>query len=152
MIKVRKTVKFDQLLTLCRTRFGTKLSAYAISRGSLIAMFKIKEAAMSSVARRGSNDQWPIYRSLPWRWKADVAHSLNIGFRPWVVSAGSFSAWLVLGWVVSAYSDRIWLFSKLAKVPTALIFPRNRTRKSVHQYKITKQNWALFWNNYCVHK
>ena len=58
MIKeVRKTVRFDQFLTLCRTRFGTKLSAYVISRGSLIAMFKIKEAAMGSVARRGSNDQ-----------------------------------------------------------------------------------------------
>ena len=40
-------------------------SAYVISRGSLIAMFKIKEAALGSVARRGSNDQLPIYRSLP---------------------------------------------------------------------------------------
>ena len=36
---------------------GPKLSAYVISRGSLIAMFKIKEAAMGSVARRCSNNQ-----------------------------------------------------------------------------------------------
>ena len=65
-----------------------------------------------------------------------------VGSFGWVVFG------LVLGWVVSAYSDRIGLFYKLAKVPTALIFPRNRTcvrtRKSVLQYKITKQNWALF--------
>ena len=46
-------INFD----LCRTRSGTKLSAYVISRGSPIAMFKIKEAAMGSVARRGNNDQ-----------------------------------------------------------------------------------------------
>ena len=36
---------WDQTFCLC---FG---------RGSLIAMFMIKEAAMGSVARRGSNDQ-----------------------------------------------------------------------------------------------
>ena len=51
-------------------------------------MFKIKEAAMGSVARRGSNDQCISVTALTL-----VAHSLNIGFRPWVVSAGSFSAW-----------------------------------------------------------
>ena len=37
----------------------------ADDKGSGIAMFKIKEAAMGSVARRGCNDQGPIYRSLP---------------------------------------------------------------------------------------
>ena len=31
--------------------------AYVLSRGSLIAMYKIREAAVVSVARRGGNDQ-----------------------------------------------------------------------------------------------
>ena len=49
-------------------------------------MFKIKEAAMGSVTRRGSN----------------VKHRfLAVGSFDWVVFG------LVLGWVVSAYSDRI---------------------------------------------
>ena len=71
---------------------------------------------------------------------------LAVGSFGWVVIG------LVLGWVVSAYSDRIWLFYKLAKVPTALCFPQNRTCAHSRKYKITKQNWAIFWNNYCVHK
>ena len=67
-------------------------------------MFKIKEAAMGSVARRGSNDQCILVTALT----LESGCSTFIKHRfPAVGSFGWVVFGLVLGWVVSAYSDRI---------------------------------------------
>ena len=67
-------------------------------------MFKIKEAAMGSVARRGSNDQCISVTALTLesRCSTFIKHRFPaVGSFGWVVFG------LVLGWVDSAYSDRI---------------------------------------------
>ena len=78
MIRVRNTVRFWSILNSIWAQ-SFCFCYICINRGS-----RIKEAA---------NDQWTIDRSLPSHRKADVAHSLNIDFRPWSDAAGSFSAW-----------------------------------------------------------
>ena len=69
-------------------------------------MFKIKEAAMGSVARRGSNDQVTYISVTALALESGRSTFINHRF-PAVGSFGWIVFGLVLGWVVSAYSDRI---------------------------------------------